>query len=1773
MKSKIIKKTVSILMTVLTVMGVMLGSAAPAFAAEQLDATNVRYPRPVDEHYEDGTLGRPEQNLMSGWHADSNTWFWAHSLGSYTGTVMYCIEPGVDRPEHSTFTRSGESFWDNYPSNLNVTIQPDDIKVLLGRIMQYGYQGNLSLDWNTANEADADKLAHLMATQFLVWETVVGERDANFNHVDTGGKDAVLTAVKSNNPIKDKIMKWYNSIVASVQSHTVIPSFMAKSSGKATTVDLEWDGSKYSAVLTDSNGVAGKFSFSSDNANLNFSVSGSKLTISSAVALTDPVTITAERNHTRAGVITWTDGVSGGGSQDVVTYGQSISDPVKAYVKVKVTLGGLKIVKTSEDGKVSGITFTIKGNGVNETVTSNKNGEIEINNLKPGTYTVTEAASDQYEPQDPQTVTVTGGKTATVKFNNSLKRGNLKIVKKSDDGKVSGISFTVKGNGIEQTVKTDKNGELVVEGLIPGKYTVTELPADYYEPQDPQTVTVEYKKTATVTLKNSLKRGGLKVTKTSEDGLVEGIRFHLYGTSDSGNKVDEYATTNKKGVATFENIPIGRGYTVEEEDTAAKYIVPESQTTAIEWNKVNNLSFDNKLKRGDIQITKTSEDGLVEGIRFRLFGTATSGEEVDLYATTDDKGVATFKGVLIGKDYTVEEVDTAARYVVPDKQTTPIEWNKVMKLSFENDLKRGDLEIVKTSEDGMGEGIEFHLYGTALNGDAVDAYAKTNKKGIATFKDILIGTGYTLEEVNTKAWYIVPDAQTTAIEWNKVMHLDVENNLKRGDFEVKKTSEDGLNEGVKFHLYGTSDCGIPVDEYAITDKDGVAKFTGILIGSGYIIEEVDTAIRYVVPDDQEGAVEWNKVTHKSFTNILKKFRVTLTKVDSKTGEAQGDATLAGAVYGLYQGDELIASYTTDENGQFTTDYYPCGDEWSMIELTPSEGYLLDETTYHVGAEAEFYTIELNDTELESKEGIIKGNIAIIKHCDNGETGVDTPETGAKFEVYLKSAGSFEDAVDSERDLLICDENGFALSKNMPYGTYTVHQVSGWDGRELMPDFDVYISEDGQTYRFLINNAVFESYIKVVKVDSETGKTIPYAGAGFQIYDPEGKLVTMTYTYPELTVIDTFYTTSDGTLITPEKLAYGKGYSLVEVQAPYGYVLDPTPITFDVVEDKSTQESDITFIVVEKTNAPQKGIISILKTGEVFASVTQNGEIYVPVYKVQGLEGAVYEIKAAEDIVTPDGTVRVEAGTVVDTVTTDASGLAKSKELYLGKYEIREVAVPYGMVLNTEVHMVELAYAGQEVALTETSVSVTNERQKVQISLAKILETNDVFGIGENGEIRTVKFGLYASEVLTAADGSEIPDGGLLAEAGCDENGSAVFSCDVPVDAKLFVKEISTDEHYVLSDEAFPVVFAYAGEKIGKVEIKVNDGKEITNDLIHGAVRGLKVDEDGNAVSGAAFGLFHADEEKYTEENALMVSVTGEDGIFTFEGLVYGDYAVREIKAAEGFVLNETVYPVSIREDNDLIEIGFENMHITGTVELTKVDEDYPENKLTGAEFEIWLDLDGDKQFDAHKDVLLGLMEEVETGIYRMEGLRYGGYFAYEKTAPEGFLKDDGYYYFEIREDGKTVTVENEAGVGFINKIRTGSIRIEKTSEDGVLKGFTFRVEGKDICGNVFSQEYVTDENGQILIEGLRIGEYTVSEVSNEASAKYVLPENVTLNVLEDKTTVAKFYNKIQPDIPKTGDDTHMGLWAAIGLASLAGIGATVLVTFRKKKKEDISHDR
>ena len=835
----------------------------------------------------------------------------------------------------------------------------------------------------------------------------------------------------------------------------------------------------------------------------------------------------------------------------------------------------------------------------------------------------------------------------------------------------------------------------------------------------------------------------------------------------------------------------------------------------------------------------------------------------------------------------------------------------------------GSAKIVKTSEDGKVAGITF-----TVTGNGVNQTVQTGPNGEIQIDNLTPGV-YTVTEQNYDK-YEPQEVRRVTVVSGQVATVNFNNVLKRGELTVTKTSEDGLNEGVTFRLSGTSLSGLAVDEYAVTDSSGVARFDDVLIGTGYVLEEVDTAVRYVVPENQTAAVEWNTVTNKSFHNVLKKWNLTVTKSDNEAGTPQGDASLAGAVYGIYKGEQLIDTYTTDENGQFVTKYYICGDDWSLREIEPSEGYLLDESAYHIGAEPELYTVERNSTANDVYEQIIKGKIAVIKHSDDGSTQIETPEEGAEFEVFLKSAGSYEAAKETERDILVCDENGFAETKDLPYGIYTVRQTGGRAGTQLLPAFDVAVKEDGKVYRFLINNAAFESYVEIVKKDAETGRVIPAAGIGFKVLNTDtGAYVVQHIHYPTPMDIDTYYTDSTGRLMLPDPLDYGN-YEIIEVQTCDGYVLHTGPVPFQI-------DGIQTVVTVEKYNLPQKGTITVSKSGEVFTFVSENNGMYQPVFAVQGLEGAVYEITAAEDIYTLDGTLRASKGEVVDTITTGADGTAKSKELYLGKYEVKEITAPYGMVLNDEIHAVELVYAGQEVAVTETSTSFYNERQKAAVTLDKILEQNEQFGIGANGEITAVTFGLFAAEDVTAADGSVIPADGLLEILSVDESGHVVCKTDLPF-GSFYFKELSTDEHYILSDEKYPFEFSYMGQDTALVEIKANDGEVIGNDLIYGRVKGLKMDrETEGAISGALFGLFYADTEMYTEGTAILTAESGEDGVFTFETIPYGNWIVKELKPAEGFLPNEELYPVTVSENGETIEITVVNDRIPEIATTADVD--------------------------------------------------------------------------------------------------------------------------------------------------------------------------------------------------------------------------------------------
>lgn len=1456
MKTKKVKRIMSLFLAALMCVTTLAGFGTTVYAAEETDEVYlVSFPRDGDDNYS-REWGHGSHEFMNGWSTDGSRYTSVYAMGSYTGNICYCIEPGVALKTGDRFTKKGENFWDNYPSSYNKTISPDDIKLFIGRIMQYGYTGTISTSWRSQNEG-GDKLAHAVATQLLIWETVVGERDADFNKVGTGGKDAILEQISADHPLRSKIMSYYNSIAASVQKHSKLPGFFSKSTGKAQNIELEWDGEQYTATLTDKNNVLSDYSFSASTSGIRFSVNGNKLTITADKAPGSTVTITAEKkNSQRRGVITWTDGVYGpnGELQDTVTYAQSVNDPVKGYLNIKVSQGSAKIIKTSEDGKVDGISFRIQGNGIDQTVKTANGGQIQVDHLNPGVYTVTEQTENKYEPQESRRITVVSGQTATVTFNNVL--------------------------------------------------------------------------------------------------------------------------------------------------------------------------------------------------------------------------------------------------------------------------KRGDLRVIKTSEDNMTEGVKFHLYGTSLSGLAVDEYAVTDASGTAVFEDVLISGS-----------------------------------------------------------------------------------------TPYTLEEVDTDIKYVVPEEQTAVIEWNKVTDKSFHNILKKWSLTVTKSDSEKGLPQGDASLAGAKYGIYKGEQLMDVYETDRSGQFTTKSYVCGNDWSLREIEPSEGYLLNTESLHIGAEAKLYTAEFNlAPPLDSYETVKKGKIAVIKHCDDGETQIETPEEGAEFEVFLKSAGSYADAKETERDILICDSYGFAESKLLPYGIYTVKQTKGWDGNELMPAFDVFVSENNEVYRYLINNATFESLIEIVKKDAETGKVIPAAGVGFKVRNTDtGEYIVQHINYPTPVDIDTYYTDTTGKLMMPEPLGFGN-YELIEQCTAYGYVLDSTPVPFKVDGTQTT-------VVVEKHNIAQKGTITVGKSGEVFSSVVESDGIYQPIYDNAGLAGAVYEVYADEDIVTLDGTVRAEKDDLVAIIETGSDGFGTSIPLYLGKYRIVEKTAPYSMVLNQEAKFAELTYAGENVEVTSAEVSFYNERQRAEISLSKILEQNELFGLGGNGEILSVQFGLFAAEDLTAADGSVIPKDGLLEIANCAENGRAVFKTDVPVGAKLYVKEIAADGHYLISDEKYPVEFVYAGQDTAAVEIKVNDGEAIENDLIYGSIRGLKIDrETEEPIAGALFGLFKSNETEFTEETALLTAESQPDGAFTFEQIPYGNWIVKELRPAESFLPNEEIYPVTVSGHEQIIEITVVNDRIPEIGTTAAVDG---EKEICATEVFTLTDTVSYKHLIPGKEyVLKGVLMDKSTGkplVIDGEEIRSKTVFTPEAPTGEAvvefvfdskFIKEDtDIVVFEgLYQDGKDLAVHADIeDKGQTIKVKIPEISTQATADGKKEITANGRVKIEDAVsynnltpGKEYTVKGVLMDNSTgepLLVDGKEIrssftfkpdapdGEITVTfvfDASGLTSAAEIVVfeslyrDDVEIAVhadIEDEGQTVKITPPV-PDVPQTGDESNLGFWIGLGAVALGGAVASAIILLKKKKDDD-----
>ena len=964
-------------------------------------------------------------------------------------------------------------------------------------------------------------------------------------------------------------------------------------------------------------------------------------------------------------------------------------------------------------------------------------------------------------------------------------------------------------------------------------------------------------------------------------------------------------------------------------------------------------------ENGQIEVYKKDASGeALAGAIFTVYDS--TGKEIAKIGPTDSKGYAQKDQIPFGT-YTAVETTFPANYtsngttswtVTVNNADTPAQIGGSAGVT--NVLKKGTIGVVKEDEFGNKlSGVVFGVYSDSACKTQVGTIT-TGSDGSGTLGNLDCTKTFYVKEtkaqhtdyvLDTKVYPVTVVADTTTWVNNG---NSLPNFLKKGALSAYKTDKDGNPiSGVVFGVYTNEQCTNELGQMT-TGSDGIATY-GVNTDGTYSLRCRQTLyVKELRPKDDTYVyddtvypvtIAADKVTSinggKPIINARKYWELTLVKADDVNGTlGAGDATVIGAVYGLFdKNDQLIKEYTIGDSGSFTTDQYLADTGYYLQETKAPEGYRADPTKHILDDYTSPLKLEreLTSSQLEVGEVVKTGTLSLVKFTTDKEHTDDfkVPEEGAQFQVYLKSAGSYEGAVASGDDRIydagtvdatgnVIWSNGGILSKEMAYGTYIVHQVSGWEGRKLIEDFEVEIKNDHQNCSFVIENPVYTTKLVVNKRDSETGTLIVETLAKFKIRDVDtGKFITYTMEYPVNQTIDEFET-NGGSFTLPVPLAYGN-YELIETQAPHGYVLNKDPIPFSV----TTESPAVT--TVDVYNTPQKGIIEIKKTGEVFSSVIEKNGLYQPVYSEKGLAGAQYEVTAAVDIITPDGTIRYNKGDIVDTVITGDDGKAVTDPLYLGKYNVREVKAPYGMVLNDEVHSVELAYAGQEVTIVETATGFVNDRQKVQIDLLKVLEQNDIFSLGMNGEITAVTFGLYAAEELTAADGSVIPADGLLEIISCNQDSTAQFVTDLPMGAALYVQEIATDEHYILSDTPYPVVFEYAGQEVATVHITVNAGEAIGNELIYGTVQGLKIDrETETTIAGALFGLFRADETEFTEETAILKADSKENGIFKFENVPFGNWLIRELRPAEGFLPNEEIYPVTVTKDEEIVEITVVN---------------------------------------------------------------------------------------------------------------------------------------------------------------------------------------------------------------------------------------------------------
>lgn len=1347
-------------------------------------------------------------------------------------------------------------------------------------------------------------------------------------------------------------------------------------------------------------------------------------------------------------------------------------------------VGSVKVIKKEKDKTIplvgakyelvtkSGSSYTRAISAVDGSqlpiLTTDGNGEAVWQNVvEQGDYYV-------HEVQAPEGYLIDNGYYAVkVSSNNTIVskdvtdpiiKGKIKIVKKDQLTKepLAGAEFTVtrisappsyNGSGIGEVVAvltTDANGNAETGWLTYGKYKVEEtgVPAHFVN-NHYSTIIEAYEdgKTYTITVENEPTKGYIKLVKTDKLDRcpIEGVQFDIYYNDQYGTGLAGTMTTNADGVAVSPALRKG------------KYIVKEH---------ANPTGYTSELLEFDPVVVKSDETTNISGTDTPIQGRIR----------------------IIKKDQLTKEALAGAEFTVTRISGLP-------------------------SHKGSNDGEVVAVITTGADGIAVTPLLTWGK--------------YKVEETKIPVHFVDNHYSTEVVidtEDLKTYEIEVENEPTKGWIRLTKKDRKNGNgiAGVQFDIYYNDQYGEGLATTMVTDENGVAMSEPIRKGK-YIVKEHGTTAGYLFEEVTINCtVKSDEITDVSATNLPVQVKLRLYKRDKDeytgnpedTPGTRGDGVLTGAVFQIIAGENI-----TDRQGNILyrkgeivieslktagTDASVITDElwpgvYELVELTPPTGYQASDTHVRIDAtsaarqsdEAVITYVGVKTNEiLYGKYGFVKflGDNEI--HDDAGI--IEEPEKGTVFEVYLKSAGSYENARKFERDKITTDKYGKAETKLLPYGVYTVKQIKGKAGYAIKSPFDIFITgtEDPQNPPSLIvNNEAVRYRLKFIKVDAETGRIVTVVNTAFKLKDANGEYVTQTVHYPSKKTIDTFYTDEDGMVMLPETVRRGL-YFIEEFKAPEGYLIQTEELAVFVGDENMNEPGEAYLLEFTIEDEPVKGRIKLEKTGLQLIGFKEKEDrfgntIMQPVYKEKRLEGAVFEIHAAEDIIGKDGTEWYTQDELVGTITTIADGEDVSGELPLGKYYLIEISAPEGYAFPDTRYEAELKYADDHTPLVEITVTAGNEFIPSEINLYKEKEITEIqqddtsiHQVIVNAPGEGFVFGLFNDTDIHYAGGTLLADT-LMAEGTTGTDGTLTFE-GYYLHGRYYIRELAAPDGWKLNTETFYIETKPAD--IGadqKIHVSV---EKVHDELIWYPVTLTKTDITGeHTIPGALIEVTDANGE------VIYRAETDRNGEIPNIPVVPGKYTFREILAPSGYALNEAVMTFTVDEHGGITGDTTIRDDFTRVL-LLKHDENG--RPLTGVEFSL-IRSDGKVIMTARSDA---------EGQILFEKIPYGSYTIAETKTLAGYQKHD--VQIELTVDGRFINQEKPLETVVNYPI---IVKLKKVDQDGnILPGAEYALI------NEFGEQMMTavsDANGIITFEKVPYGKYKVKELS--APEGYLLSKEIT----------------------------------------------------------------